>query len=109
MALVGKKAIVPTEFTLQWRSHHQRGRPTSWHLGRWLMVGLVVLLVTVASAQAQIQNDEVGRQQQRLKSIKYELDWLTYRENTPRYGVEVSHSLRDRLNKAVHPAIAKLL
>ncbi|MGE0823441.1 MAG: hypothetical protein AB7G75_27205 [Candidatus Binatia bacterium] len=33
----------------------------------------------------------------------------TYRENTPRYGVEVSHSLRDRLNKAVHPAIAKLL
>ena len=32
-----------------------------------------------------------------------------YRENTPRYGVRVSHSLREWLKDAVHPAIAKLL
>lgn len=32
-----------------------------------------------------------------------------YRENTPRYGVRVSHSLRERLNHAIAPAIAKFL
>ncbi len=33
----------------------------------------------------------------------------TYRENTPRYGVRVSHSLRQRLNDPIIPAIAKFL
>src|SRR6266487_1719446 len=32
-----------------------------------------------------------------------------YRENTPRYGVRVSHSLRQRLNDPIIPAIAKFL
>src|SRR3989442_10342446 len=33
----------------------------------------------------------------------------SYRENTPRYGVRVSHSLRQRLNDPIIPAIAKFL
>jgi hypothetical protein len=33
----------------------------------------------------------------------------TYRENTPRYGVQVSHSVGERLNDPLAPAIPKFL
>jgi hypothetical protein len=33
----------------------------------------------------------------------------TYRENTPRYGVRISHSLREWFKNPVDPAITKLL
>ena len=43
------------------------------------------------------------------REIRSECLWISYRENTPRCGVRVSHSLWERFNNPIHPPIAKLL
>src|SRR3989442_79712 len=84
------------------------------HLPRWFhrsyrLVGVVEACgddQTHFAPDAQVASADV-RDLENL-DLLHLLDFI-YRENTPRYGVRVSHSLRQRLNDPIIPAIAKFL